>query len=224
MPIPQKAAEQMPKTIRERVYTELRKWIIDGTLKPGEKISDLDLSVYFSTSRTPVREAIQLLADQKLIEIYPGKETIVAPIDLNEVHSLYQIAAELHVLALEFAYPHITQIEVDALKKCNQQFTRAIARGDNATASQADHEFHDIIIKLSSNYFIREFIKILSSHIERLQLIDDPDFNLTGKKQDSVEDHENIIKALENQDLESAKEAMRHNWLHTIEVAEHRQP
>ena len=221
MPIPQKAPEQMPKTIRERVYSELRKWIIDGTLKPGEKISDQDLAVYFSTSRTPVREAIQLLADQKLVEIYPGKETIVAPIDLSEVHSLYQIAAELHVLALEFAYPHITQAELDALKNCNQQFTEAIAHGDNAAASFADHEFHNIIIKLSSNYFIREFIKILSSHIERLQLLDDPDFNLTGKHQDSIEDHNRIIHALEQQNLDAAKEAMRHNWLHTIEVAEH---
>lgn len=220
MPIPPKVTEQVPKTIRERVYNELRKWIIDGTLKPEEKIYDMELATYFSTSRTPVREAIQLLADQKLIEIYPGKETIVAPIHLEEVHSLCQIAAELHVLALEFAYPHITRRELDQLKQYNQNLLRALRFGDSSAASLADNQFHNTIVTLSSNYFIQEFTRILSGHIQRLQLIDNPSLNLMGKHQDSVQEHAKIIDALENHDLEAAKESMRHNWIHIIEVAE----
>ena len=84
MPIPLKTEPQVPQTARQRVYSQLKKWIVNGTLTPEEKISDLELANYFSVSRTPVREAMQLLADQRLIQIFPGKESRVAPIDLEQ--------------------------------------------------------------------------------------------------------------------------------------------
>ena len=73
MPIPVKTPLEKQKTAKERIYIQLREWIINGTLQPEEKISDQEISQYFSVSRTPAREAIQMLADQKLVEIYPGK-------------------------------------------------------------------------------------------------------------------------------------------------------
>lgn len=74
MPIPKKTNVQAPKTARARVYQTLKEWIENNTLKPREKIYDTELASYFEVSRTPVREAMQLLADQKLIEITPGKK------------------------------------------------------------------------------------------------------------------------------------------------------
>ena len=76
MPIPKQVSYEAPKSAKMRIYEALREWIIDGTLQPGEKILDSEISQYFSVSRTPVREAIQMLAEQKLIEIRPGKEKI----------------------------------------------------------------------------------------------------------------------------------------------------
>ena len=108
MPIPVKTPLEKQKTAKERIYTQLREWIINGTLEPGEKISDQEISQYFSVSRTPAREAIQMLSDQKLVEIYPGKSTCVSPIDLKEASSHYRMMAELHALAVEFAWPHLT--------------------------------------------------------------------------------------------------------------------
>ena len=102
MPIPVKTPLEKQKTAKERIYIQLREWIINGTLQPEEKISDQEISQYFSVSRTPAREAIQMLADQKLVEIYPGKETRIAPVNLEEASSHYRMMAELHALAVEF--------------------------------------------------------------------------------------------------------------------------
>lgn len=72
MPIPTAPASEPRQTVREKIYNTMLEWIVNGTLQPGEKILDTEIAQYFSASRTPVREAIQLLADQRLIEITPG--------------------------------------------------------------------------------------------------------------------------------------------------------
>ncbi|MDO4267663.1 MAG: GntR family transcriptional regulator [Eubacteriales bacterium] len=212
MPIPQKKTKEQPKTARERVYTEVREWIVNGTLQPGEKISDQEISQYFSVSRTPVREAIQMLSDQKLVDIFPGKETRVAPLNTDEAVSTYRIMAELHALAVELAYPKLTKETFEEMKRADLLFCNAEKRKNVEEASQYDQFFHDIFLRLAGDYFLSEFTNILLSHIQRIE-------NIYYKKSDSVsfESHHDIIAALERQDLPAAKDAMRNNWIHTLE-------
>lgn len=211
MPIPAKRENERQKTARERVYSELRNWIIDGTLQPEEKISDYEISQYFSVSRTPVREAIKMLADQKLVNIFPGKETKIAPINMPEARTNYRLLAELHALALEMAYPKLTEEHIKELKRINHSFSIAEKRCDVEITEILDNHFHDIFLHLSGSPFFMEFSNILKIHIMRIE-------NIYYKKNDivSFQSHEEIIQALENHDLEGAKNAMRINWIHTV--------
>lgn len=212
MPIPSKSLPEKPKTAKERVYSEVREWIINGTLQPDERISDQEISYYFSVSRTPVREAMQLLADQKLVTISPGKETRVAPINLKEAVQNYRIMAELQSLAVELTYPQITPQTIDELKRINKSFAIAVNTHDIENTQRFDDQFHDIFLKEVNSYFLTEFTKILKSHLQRIEI-------LYYKEKDliSSQTHEEIIAALEHQDLKKAKEAMRNNWLYTLE-------
>ena len=91
MPIPVKK-ESLPRTTaKERIYTTLRQWIIDGTLEPDERLNDVELAQYFAVSRTPVREALQLLREQKLVNVVPSSGTYVAPIDLQDMRYVYEL-------------------------------------------------------------------------------------------------------------------------------------
>jgi len=215
MPIPQKPTKEIPKTARERVYLELRQWIIDGTLKPDEKISDHELSEYFSVSRTPVREAMQLLADQKLIDIYPGRESRVSPIDFESLNKTYKLTAELHALAIEFAFPHITNQTITELKKINHLFSTASKEHDIKKTNKYDQAFHGVFLSLSDNYFLNEFTKTLNSHIERIENLY---YSMILDHMDSISEHEQIIKALEDHNLPLAMESMKTNWLHTLDI------
>lgn len=211
MPIPLKEKNERQKTAKERVYSKVRDWIINGILQPEEKISDKDISQYFSISRTPVREAIQMLADQKLVNIYPGKETKVAPINMIEAQSNYRLIATIHALALEMAYPKLTEDHIKDLKQIDYSFTIAQKNRDVEVTEILDNQFHDIFLRLSGSPFLIEFSDILKTHIMRIEKI-------YYKKNDSFsfQSHEEIILALENRDLEGAKIAMRSNWIHTV--------
>ena len=130
MPIPKQVSYEAPKSAKMRIYEALREWIIDGTLQPGEKILDSEISQYFSVSRTPVREAIQMLAEQKLIEIRPGKESRISEIDSIDIPQTYKMLAEIHATAVEFAFDKISEGAIHRLKDANQRFEQAFLRRD----------------------------------------------------------------------------------------------
>lgn len=218
MPIPLKNKEEKPRTAKERVYTAVREWIIDGTLQPGEQIIDQEIAEYFSVSRTPVREAIQMLADQKLVEIQPGKATRVTDISLEEAMSNYRVAAELSALALEMAYPHISDTVLDELLHIDHDFDIA-GRSRNVKAAVAlDEQFNHRIFELAGNYFLGEFARILESHSQRVE-------NIYFSQNDEMnfQSHQGILAALKRKDLPAAKEAMRRNWMHTVELLKEKQ-
>lgn len=206
MPIPVKKTKEVPKTAKERVYTELRQWIVDGTLQPGERISDQEIAQYFSVSRTPVREALQLLAERKLVVIAPGKETRVSEIDQEETEATYRLMAELNVLALEYAMPKINEAVLVELRRLNKYI---ITPG--ADAKEGDRQFHEVFIRLAANHYLTEFTGILRCQIDRVEHIYYQDSAAA-----SFATHEKILEALDRRDLAQAKEAMRQNWMQTL--------
>jgi DNA-binding GntR family transcriptional regulator len=221
MPIPQKNTFEAPKSAKIRIYETLREWIIDGTLQPGEKILDSELSQYFSVSRTPVREAIQMLAEQKLIDVRPGRESRISEIDVTDIPQTYKMLAELHSTALEFAFAKISSDSLDSLRKANERFMRAYKDRDIKGCRSCDNEFHDIIVKLAGNDFLTSFIETLGGHASRFENIY---FSKAGNMDELIHQHSQIINAIEDGDLEKAKSLMQSNWLHTPEVITSEQP
>lgn len=215
MPIPQKKTVEAPRSAKLRIYEELKKWIVDGELQPGEKIYDSEIARYFSVSRTPVREAIQLLADQKLVEVFPGRESRVSEIGIVDVDQIYKMLGELHALALEFAFPAVDGKVIKQLKQINEKILNAVKSGARKDARAYDQEFHEVFFTLASNDFLTSFAGTLESHIDRIENIY---YEKLGGRKDSVQGHEAVISALENGELNGAKEAVRRNWLHVPEV------
>lgn len=220
MPIPVKKTKEEPKTARERIYNELKQWIIDGTMQPGERINDQEIANYFSVSRSPVREAMQMLVNQNLIEVKPGKMSCVTKIDPANTMSAYKIAAEIHSLALEYAYPKIDADTIRELNAYNMKFRQAYEKGDVKEIYKYDGEFHNVFIRLAQNPFLKEFSNILLSHTLRIEYVYFKDIKYSKK---SYDQHLAIIQALKDHDLEKAKEAMRENWLHTLRIFENNQ-
>lgn len=216
MPIPLKTEPQVPQTARQRVYSQLKKWIVNGTLTPEEKISDLELANYFSVSRTPVREAMQLLADQRLIQIFPGKESRVAPIDLEQARYTYQLTAQLYATAVEFAFPFIKESDCLGLEKLNQKFAWACNQRDYEQAHMYDRQFHSYFLNVCPNDFLSSFLDTVDCHVERIETLYFK--NLGDIRSDSVTQHNAIIRAFREHDLEKTVAATKHNWLQTLDI------
>lgn len=215
MPIPSRPNTKPRMTAREQVYQTLRDWITDGTLKPNEKLSDLEISQYFSVSRTPVREAMQLLANQKLIEIHPGKESFVAPINTENIYQIYTMLAELHGMAVRFSFDKISDDTIQKLEEINAFFCSSSSEPDFAAFQKNDKKFHNIFLQLSRNDFLKNFTDTLYMHIVRIENL----YYDTMKKPDYIyTEHSNIINALKKQDLELAVKEMKYNWIHTMDI------
>ena len=101
MPIPENVENLQRVSAKSTIYQVVCDWIITGVLKPGEKIIDSELAKRFNVSRTPVREAIQILEGQKLVYVVPGRATVVADIDPADIEKCYRTLAELQALAAE---------------------------------------------------------------------------------------------------------------------------
>ena len=213
MPIPVKRAAEERLTAKALVYKTLREWIVDGTLQPGEQIFDQEIAKYFSVSRTPVREAMQLLADQKLIEIQPGKESRVAAFDYEEIEKSYVILAELHVLALQFAWNSLTQEDIRKMEEVNEALKSRKNLADQHKAQSLDKEFHDTIVGKAGSDFLQSFTDML--HIQVLR-IENLYFEEESNYEESWKVHEKILQAVKEKNEKAACAAMRENWLRTI--------
>jgi DNA-binding GntR family transcriptional regulator len=162
---------RMDTSAKEKAFHQIQRWIIDGTLEPGEKLYDAEISEALGVSRTPVREALQLLQTQGFIEMYPGRETRVTTISKEDVTHIYPTLAALHALAAEEAAKAVTADDLDRLRAINTQYRSAIEDGQLFRAMEIDEEFHDVIIELADNPYVAHFSSILQLHIRRLKYL-----------------------------------------------------
>lgn len=214
MPLPQKQNNNIRKSAKELVYDSLREWIIDGTLMPGEKLVDANIAAYFNVSRTPVREAILALANQKLVEILPGKFTMVSYFDIDSIYNLYTAVSCLHADILTLAYPRLTQDTLAKLAAINQKFLELNEKNHYMLFYAIDMEFHQVFFDIADNPYLSEFKETLDIHSLRIENFF---FKAAGNIQQSYLGHQKILQCLEKKDLPSAVEAMKKNFMNTAD-------
>lgn len=209
MPIPSEQKPMVRMTARERVYKTLQQWIVNGTLLPEERLNDIELAKYFSVSRTPVREALQMLAEQKLVKMVPSSGTFVAPIDLKDMAYVYELLGGLQAYAIELGIDRATAEQLAVLRRVNETFFKYAQQGDAEKTMDADWAFHHCIAELSENHYLITYTEQLMMQAHRNEM---RFFKTYVHPRQSYEAHGRIIKALEEHDLESAKVSVCENW------------
>ena len=209
MPLPNAPQDTVRKSAKTYVYDTLRDWIVDGTLSPGEKLVDSNIAAYFSVSRTPVREAILALANQKLVDILPGKFTIVSYFDIKSIYSLYTAISCLHQNVLTIAFPYINQETIEKLTAINERY---LNHSPEEKPYKIDLEFHQVFFDLADNTYFTKFKEELDLHALR---VENQFFKSDNNSQKSYNDHKMIIDCLVHKDLEGAKKLLENNFMYT---------
>lgn len=212
MPIPSNYSSPTRISAKERAFSQIQEWIIDGTLQPKEKLNDADLAKALGVSRTPIREALQLLNVQGFVEMFPGVGTQVTSVNPEDISKILPPLGVLQALAAELAAPVISQQSIDILRDINQKFAQSLNAGDTFTALKQDEKFHNIIIDLAQNPYISNTVSMLQAHVMRLYY--NKNIILTAR---SINEHEEILKAFEQRDQEKAGQIARINWLRAID-------
>ncbi|WP_404447043.1 GntR family transcriptional regulator [Sutcliffiella horikoshii] len=212
MPIPSNYSSPTRVSAKKRAFAQIQEWIIDGTLQPKEKLNDAELAQALGVSRTPIREALQLLNVQGLVEMFPGVGTQVTSVNKEDITKILPPLGALEALAAELATPLITQDTIDTLREINTKFAHAIKKGDFYSALKQDEQFHNIIVENAQNPYLANSVSNLQAHVLRLYF--HQSIILTGA---SIEEHESMLKAFENRDKETAAKIARTNWLRAID-------
>lgn len=214
MPIPKKNSVLERRSAKDLIYETVCDWIIGGEMVPGEKLLDTELAVYFNVSRTPVREALQMLEAQKLIKVTPGRATTVAEVDKADIEKCYRPLAEIQGLAARLAAPRLTKAQLAGLEETQLGFERACKADEAEKAISCDNRFHDLILEAADNEYITEYVHMLLLHVTRIKF---HYFHKDLLRKISVEHHRDILKALDRGDGEMAAERMRSHWLYVMD-------
>src|SRR5262245_1221129 len=118
------------KTLAEELQLQLADEIVRGVLPPGTPLDETEIARRFNVSRTPVREAIRLLAASGLIEARPHRAAVVAKPDAQQVIGMFEAMAELEALCAGFAAERMTSAERRGLEEIHEQLRALIQRGD----------------------------------------------------------------------------------------------
>jgi len=169
----------------EQVYDRLLQAICSRRLAPGARIAQEQLAATLGVSRQPVSHALQLLKQQGLLRDAEGRGLVVAPIEADYVHALYEVRAALDAIAAARAARRIAGSgrrggrHADRLARARaivEQGRAAVAAGDKAAMADADLAFHGVVNDLAGNPVIAEIARHHWSHIRRAidVVLDDP--------------------------------------------------
>ncbi len=193
-------------SLREQIYGIVRTLILTGAIKPGETIDEKDIAAQLSVSRTPVREAVKKLSDEHLVDVVAQSATRAARIDRHEIEESYLIRRALEVESASQAATRMTQQHADRLSDILHAHARAMERRLYVEAIKADDEFHSHIAMISNLPRLWKTIEISKAQIDRCRHMMLP---LAGQAEATLEQHRQIIRALNSGDPERAGAAMR---------------
>lgn len=196
------------KPLREVVFESLREAIIQGILKPGERLMEIQLAEEMGVSRTPVREAIRKLELEGFVVMVPRKGAYVARISLKDIADVFEIRASLEALAAGLAAERITAEELEELERCVVQTSEMAEKESLDNVVQIDTNFHDLIYKASRNQRLTQIISLLREQIQRFRSIS---LAHPGRSHEALEEHKHLVEAIADRNVELAQRlALQH--------------
>ncbi|WP_170327640.1 GntR family transcriptional regulator [Ruegeria arenilitoris] len=187
----------------QSAYQRLLDEIREGTLLPGERLRETELSERLSVSRTPIREAIRQLEADGLVTHIPRQGATVRSLDYAEIMELYEMRAVLEGTAARLAARAASDVELDELDILNDRLAEA---GTGPDAAQINRVFHATLLDAAKNRFLAK--SMLS--LQKALLILGPSQLLDSERSEAaVAEHRRIMAALKARDGSAAETEMR---------------
>jgi DNA-binding GntR family transcriptional regulator len=194
------------KPLREVISETLREAIVSGTLKPGERLMEIQLAEELGVSRTPVREAIRKLELEGFVVMIPRRGTYVADLSIKDVNEVFEIRTALDILAAGLAVERITEEELEQLERVLVEIGEYIEQNDIEKIVAADSRYHDILYRASRNDRLVGIINNLREQFTRFRSIS---MAYPGRIKNTVEEHRQLVEAIAQRDIALAQRLAR---------------
>ena len=200
-------------TLRAQIANHLRRDILRGKLAPGAPIKERDNAAELGVSRTPMREAIRILAKEGLVILRPARSPIVANPTLKEVSDQIEVLIALEILSGRLAVENATDDEIAAIRERNERFIREFDTADVLDRFEMDMDFHFAIAQASHNAALAETHR---AYLERLWRARFLSARNRHTKERVIQQHCEIVRGLEGRDVTGEIHAHLKNLLDAI--------
>ena len=189
--------------LRDVVFNTLRRAILRGELKPGERLMEIQLANKLGVSRTPIREAIRKLELEGLVLMIPRKGAEVAEITEKNMLDVLEVRKALEELAAGRACERITQEQIEEMKVAAKEFEAILKTGDVTKIAEADVKFHDVMYLATDNQRLITLLNNLREQMYRLRV------EYLKQKEcypQLLDEHQRLIEMIEKRQKEKASE------------------
>jgi DNA-binding GntR family transcriptional regulator len=181
----------------------IREAIINGVLKPRERLMEIQLADELGVSRTPIREAFRKLELEGFIVMVPRKGAYVADISFKDIADVFEIRAALEGLASALAAERITDEELEEMERLLVEKAEAIGNNDMERLVEVDTKFHEAIYRASRNQRLFTIINNLREQIQRFRT---QSLSYPGRMKQSLDEHRSIVEAIQSRDTALARQ------------------
>ena len=186
----------------QRAYQELRRRILDNTMPAGQQYLEQELAEALGVSRTPVREALIRLAEERLIEVRPRHGARVLPVSGSDMREIYEILGELEALAARrVAERGLDPSGLGELESAVADMDAALGRDDLKAWAAADQRFHERLVALSGNSRLIAVVQTFTDQVHRARM---QTLTQRPKPTASNRDHADVVDAIRRRDGERA--------------------
>jgi DNA-binding GntR family transcriptional regulator len=189
--------------------------ILSFQLLPGVKISDEEVAKTLGISRTPVREALNRLAEQGLVEARPNRGVIVRTFRKKEVEDLYVLRENLECLAVRLAIDAMDKRDVKPLRDLLNTYPSLMKLQDLSKYNDADEQFHDLIALYSRNAALHDTLRNLQ---DKIRIVRRYDHIRTSSVQETFEEHSRILDHMVKREMGKAVLGMSSHILNSMKA------
>jgi DNA-binding GntR family transcriptional regulator len=194
------------RTLQGEAVHRLRTLIVEGSLAPGARLNERALCEQLGVSRTPLREALRMLAAEGLIEFFPHRGAAVAPLTVATVREVFAVMGALEALAGEAACRRVSAGELAEIRALHFEMRAHHARGDLAGYFRLNQAIHGALVDASGNTVLATTYRSLNANVKRARYM----ANLSQERWDAaVREHDEILAALEQRDSARLQQILR---------------
>ena len=200
-------------SLHAEVTARLRSLIVESQIKPGERVPELEISKDLGVSRTPIREALKVLASEGLVDLLPLRGAVVKTFSDKDASDMLEVMGLLENFAAQKAC-QADQKKIDRVLAMHEKMKLLFAKGKRPGYFELNQKIHDALVEMSGNESLMMIHSMLSKRMRSLRYSGNstPD-NWRG----ALEDHEEIASALGKRDMKAIKKAVNDHFANTIQ-------
>ncbi len=194
------------RTLHDEVLDRLRNMILAGELRAGERVPERVLCDRFGISRTPLREALKVLATEGLIDLLPNRGAAVSRISAEGLREAFEVMGALEALGGELACARITEPEIAAIRRLHDRMVAHHRAGRLNDYFALNRAIHEAILAAADNQMLSELYGRLRGQVQRARFA----ANLSETRwRQAVAEHEEMMAALDARDAEKLGRIMK---------------